>query len=362
MPIDIMNLNLSRNVTRTGVKHSIILFSFIFQTLPRVQKLMKQWQRKARAIPDQTLRQQALDSLAGKAFHCQGGAVFAAYPLNANLLRFIVAYQTMCDYLDNLCDRAGSTDGQAFRQLHRALLDALDPARSPVDYYKYYPFKNDGGYLKALVEECRRSLEQAVAYQEVQSQLIKLAEWYSSLQTAKHIHLEQREQVLCNWAKRQMADYPDLYWQEFAAATGSTLAIFALLRQAFMDNNQQRTYQLIYDAYFPWICSLHILLDYLIDQEEDRQGGDLNFVFYYDGSETVIERFTWLLSSCYQEIAGLPEYQFHRLVVDGLLAMYLSDSKVQLQGYEQLRRYLLNNGSTTAWRTYHLCCSVRRFL
>jgi len=357
-----MNLNRSKRMISTSVNRNIILFSFITQTLSQVQKLLGQWQIKARAIPDQNLRQQALDSLAGKDFHCQGGAVFAAHPRNTNLLHFIVAYQTMCDYLDNLCDRAGSTDGQAFYQLHRALVDALDFTSGPVDYYKYYPYKNDGGYLNSLVQVCRCSLGQAFTYEEVQPKLIRLAEWYSSLQVAKHIHPEQREQVLCNWVNDQRADYPDFYWQEFAAATGSTLATFALLREAFNNYNQPQHFQIIYDAYFPWICSLHILLDYLIDQEEDRQGGDLNFVFYYDSSQLMIDRFTYLLSSCYQKVAGLPESPFHQVVVDGLLAMYLSDRKVQLQGYDHLRRHLLNHASPTAWRTYHLCCWVRRFL
>jgi tetraprenyl-beta-curcumene synthase len=124
-----------------------MLGSFVIRTLPQVQKLLQFWQAKAQGIPDPTLRQQALDSLAHKAFHCQGGAVYAAYPRNAQLLEFIIAYQTMCDYLDNLCDRAGSTDGHAFKQLHQSLLDALDSNRNPTDYYKNYPYQDDGGYL-----------------------------------------------------------------------------------------------------------------------------------------------------------------------------------------------------------------------
>jgi tetraprenyl-beta-curcumene synthase len=50
------------------------------------------------------------------------------------------------------------------------------------------------------------------------------------------------------------------------------------------------------------------------------------------------------------------------MVVDGLLALYLSDRKVELQGYHSLRRQLLNQGGKRAWRTYHLCRTVRHFL
>jgi len=339
-----------------------MLFSFITRTLPDVQKLLQHWRGRAHKIPDPILRKQALDSLAGKAFHCQGGAVYAASPRHPQLLEFIVAYQTMCDYLDNLCDRAGSTDGCAFQQLHQSLLDALDPNRDSGDYYANYPYQNDGGYLRSLVETCRKNILCAPHYYQVQNEVIILAEWYSSLQAAKHIDIEQREQVLRRWADYHIANYPAFYWQEFAAASGSTLALFALMRQAFMGQNNSQIYRQLWDAYFPWICSLHILLDYFIDQEEDRQGGDLNFIFYYDNEAEMMERLTYILSQCHQKAAALPDGSFHEMVVDGLLAMYLSDPKVELQGYGKLRRQLLNHGSNRAWRTYRLCRTVRHFL
>lgn len=359
-----MNTTLSEFRSTRPLTHNkgSMLFSYVTRTLPEVQKLLQQWRIRAESIPNEMLRRQALDSLTNKAFHCQGGAIYAAYPRNSQLLQFIVAYQTICDYLDNLCDRAGSTDGSGFRQLHQSLLDALDPSRSRADYYENYPHQNDGGYLNVLVEICRQTLAAATQYHQVQPEIMVLAEWYSSLQVAKHIQVEQREQVLYSWANSHLANYPNLYWQEFAAASGSTLAIFALLRQSFMGSHDHEFYQELWDAYFPWICSLHILLDYLIDQEEDSQGGDLNFVFYYDDDVEIKKRLTTILSKCYEQVLALPELPFHEMVVDGLLAMYLSDSKVELQGYESLRRHLIEHGGNTAWRTYRLCRTVRRFL
>ena len=40
-------------------------------------------------------------------------------------IRFIVAYQTISDYLDNLCDRSTSLDPKDFSALHEAMKDAL---------------------------------------------------------------------------------------------------------------------------------------------------------------------------------------------------------------------------------------------
>ena len=54
-----------------------------------------------------------------------------------------------------------------------------------------------------------------------------------------------------------------------------------LLRSDFEKNDAEQ----IRNGYFPYIQGLHILLDYLIDQEEDKVGGDLNFCFYYENEK-----------------------------------------------------------------------------
>ena len=45
-------------------------------------------------------------------------------------IKFIVAYQTISDYLDNLCDRSSSLDPQDFAALHESMGDALSVERS----------------------------------------------------------------------------------------------------------------------------------------------------------------------------------------------------------------------------------------
>lgn len=339
-----------------------LLLNYITRTLPAVQRQLKEWRRHAEQIPDDTLRGQALSSLTGKSFHCQGGAVFAAIPRNDQLLSFIVAYQTLCDYLDNLCDRTGTVNGEAFYGLHQSLLDALDNNRPISDYYKRYPCGDDGGYITRLVQVCRQSLQGAEGLASVEGQARQLVEWYCALQVAKHLDPRIREDKLYGWAAAHLDSYPDLYWQEFAAACGSTLALFMLMREAFSSPGDQEACEVLLQSYFPWICGLHILLDYWIDQQEDRRGGDLNFTFYYTGQEEMINRISYLLKTCYRCCKSLPEKEFHEMVIHGLLAMYLSDQKIEQQGYGNLRRALLNQGGPETWSTYRICRAVRRFL
>ena len=73
------------------------------------------------------------------------------------------------------------------------------------------------------------------------------------------------------------------------------------------------------------------MLEYFIDQEEDSEGGDLNFCVYDTNEEKLIERLSNLLHEADKHTDGVPDKKFHRLNVRGLLGIYLSDGKVNDQ-------------------------------
>ena len=120
-------------------------------------------------------------------------------------------------------------------------------------------------------------------------------------------------------------------WFEFSACCGSTLGIFCLVACAFHDECSEDLVARVKDAYFPWVQGFHILLDYFIDQEEDRTGGDLNFCFYYKNNEEMVRRLEYFFHQADRSTSGLPHAQFHRMVNRGLFAIYLSDGKVEKQ-------------------------------
>jgi tetraprenyl-beta-curcumene synthase len=298
---------------------------------PALTRELARWLGHARQIPDPELRRQALASLADKRFHLDGGLVYAAQaPGHAPLLvPLVVAYQTACDYLDNLCDRSTSLEPGDFRALHASLQDALCPGAPAQDYYRLRRERDDGGYLRALVEVCQACCAALPSFRRVQPQALALSALYSELQVHKHIAPAEREGALLRWWQLHASAHPGLQWQEFAAATGSTLEIFELFFQATRAGLAPEAVAATHRAYFPWICGLHILLDYLIDLEEDRQGGDLNFVSYYPSHDEAVRRMGHFVERARREVAGLDNPAFHRLVVDGLLGYYLSDPKVR---------------------------------
>lgn len=327
--------------------------------LPEVNKELEQHRYFADRIPDAELRAQALDSMNSKKFHCQGGGVYAAANLENRhiLIPLIVALQTISDYLDNLCDRSTSLDPEDFRLLHQSMLDAVNPEAKLQDYYAFRCEKDDGGYLHHLVTTCQTQIVKLSSYNSVKKHVIELVTLYGDLQVYKHIRKELRESQLQAWWESHRDAYPNLQWNEFAAATGSTLGMFMLFLAASEENLSIQDAASIKNIYFPHVCGLHILLDYLIDQEEDHAGGDLNFCNYYDNDSLLVERLGTIVNRAREDVKQLPASRFHRLIIEGLLALYLSDPKVRHQAdVRDVSRKLMKNSPLT--RLFFLINSI----
>lgn len=105
----------------------------------------------------------------------------------------------------------------------------------------------------------------------------------------------------------------------------------------------------IKDSYFPWVQGLHILMDYFVDQEEDRQEGDLNFCFYYPSEARMIERFNHFIEEADASIEDMPDKKFHQMINRGLLGVYLADRKVSRQPtVRALARHLIRRSGGSA--------------
>jgi tetraprenyl-beta-curcumene synthase len=315
--------------------------------LPEVRAELCRWRDSAERMPDPELRKQALASIATKQFHCEGGGVYAAAnpEFRPVLLPLIVALQTISDYLDNLCDRSTSLDPADFRLLHRSMLDAVTPGAPFTDYYALRAERDDGGYLHALVRKCQTCVSVLPAYSLVMRDVQELVQLYGDLQVYKHIRRDLREPELLAWWQKHSPAYPELLWNEFAAATGSTLGMFMLFLAASDEKLTPEQAADIRAQYFPSICGLHILLDYLIDQAEDESGGDLNFCSYYESQDVLNERLSRMVQAARRASASLPFPRFHRMVVEGLVAVYLSDPKVRDQQRVRITARRLLKGS-----------------
>ncbi|MBZ9536058.1 tetraprenyl-beta-curcumene synthase family protein [Cytobacillus oceanisediminis] len=315
-------------------KMPLTLMSKVYlKVFPVVHQELNYWTQRAQNIPNSELRKQALASIKSKTFHCEGGSIMALIAMSKykEVIKFIVAYQTISDYLDNLCDRSTSLDPKDFSALHESMEHALTVGAEPSNYYRYREDQDDGGYLYDLAKTCRDILNKLENYSSIKEQLLELCRYYCDLQIHKHVIMEERIPRLKFWFEKNKNHVPKMEWYEFSACSGSTLGIFCLVSYAFRDDFDDSYPALIRDGYFPYIQGLHILLDYFIDQEEDKIGGDLNFCFYYENEEELFNRLKHFVTEADRHTNKLPHQKFHKLINRGLLGVYLSDEKVYKQ-------------------------------
>ncbi|MCY0879485.1 MAG: tetraprenyl-beta-curcumene synthase family protein [Firmicutes bacterium] len=313
---------------------------------PTVAEALTFWRAVARHIPHPELRAQALSSLATKHFHCEGGAIYGipSRDPDGRLIRFIIPYQTLCDYLDTVTDRGPSRDPANLRLLHQSLLAAVRPDEPLRDYYALHPFQDDGGYIAELVRACQTALGSLPGFSALQPWVEPFARRYIDLQVFKHGPPDTRVPLLTDWAARHGARQYGLSWGEMAAAAGSTLGIFALLHHALESSPDLSQANALVSLYFPWLAALHILLDYFVDQEEDREAGDLNFVSDYRSLDEAAARLSWLSRQVQIRTKALPDGTFHAFIAQGLLGFYLADPKVGRPPGAHARRILAHAG------------------
>ncbi|MGG3466429.1 tetraprenyl-beta-curcumene synthase family protein [Neobacillus pocheonensis] len=343
----------------------VTLMSRVYRKiLPAVHAELAYWKSRAEKIPNPELKMQALASIEHKTFHCEGGSILALTAVGQykKAIKFIVAYQTISDYLDNLCDRSTSLDPEDFAALHESMIDALVLDTEEKNYYRLREDQDDDNYLKDLSATCRAVLRDLPHYDLIKDYLLELCQYYCDLQIHKHVKKEERVPRLEEWFHHYQHRLPEMEWYEFSACSGSTLGIFCLISYAMREDFQASDAENIRKGYFPYIQGLHILLDYFIDQEEDIAGGDLNFCFYYENEEKLFKRLQHFVVEADKHTEFLPHKKFHQLINRGLLGIYLSDAKVRKQkNVRKLAKGIIKSGGWISYFFYINGLAYRSF-
>jgi len=330
--------------------------------VPAVTSQLREWRVHATEIPDEVIRRDALEALDRKRGNTHGAALFWTLP-NARsecLLRLLVTYQTMWDFLDCISESgAGAVQANGW-QLHLALVEALDPSRPISDYYALHPWRQDGGYLRALVEACRQYCRELPSFQKVRPVLVREA-MRAGVQAINHDpDRVGREAALEEWVAREYPSEHEVTWFELAGAAGAGLAIYALFVLASEPECTDADVSRACRAYFPWTSALATMLDSFVDQVEDRANGDHCYVAYYHTPEQATERIGRLVRRCLQETHTLRNSERHTLIASCMVAMYLSKDSARTTDMRARTRHLINAGGSLtkfllpilrAWRT-----------
>jgi tetraprenyl-beta-curcumene synthase len=285
---------------------------------------LRAWRGFARSIPDATLREDALGSLVRKRTHADGAALFSIIPRRRSpgLLRVLVAYEVVLDFLDDVNER--QADGGNGRQLHLALVEALDPGRSLSDYYRHHLWHDDGGYLRALVKTCRAGCEQLPGYPRLRRTLCRETARALVLGINHEREPQRRDSKLRLWADRECAGYDGASWFELSGAASASLTVHALLALAADGTSSESEIDAVLGAYFPWIAATSTMLDSYVDEAEDATLGGHSYLAHYPNREAATRRVGELVERSLADARRLDRGHRHAVIAACMIAMYLS--------------------------------------
>jgi tetraprenyl-beta-curcumene synthase len=304
-----------------------------------VSREVEVWCARAAEIPDAELRADAFQALRRKRGNINGAALFWTLPdqRNRDLLEALVAYEILADFLDCVSERGASLGIANGRQLHLALVEAFDPGAEMSDYYRYHDSGNDGGYVRMLVGRCRAHCAALSGYEELRPFLSRAASLSGVLAINHEPDPVRREQALQEWDGDRLAEHPERdpivrsehQWYERTAGASAWLTVLAMLALAVEPGRAARGAAQTYAAYVDWIAPAGAMLDSYGDIVEDAASGDHSYIGHYPTMEVAVERMGELLRGSRREARALPGGARHAVIVDCMIAFYLSKDSVR---------------------------------
>ena len=294
--------------------------------LPLVRRELSHWERRAQTIPDPRLREQAVATLRDERLNAEAAAVFATLVPRVRwpvLVPLLVAFQVMYDYLDTVGEEPVPDPMRDGVHLHAALAAALDPELPAVDYYAHHPYRDDGGYLDALVTRCRQALPALPAGAAALPHVRRAAARCGLGQSYTHAAMQEGDAALALWASRQ--DRAEGYhWWEMAAGAISSVGVFALLAAATDPRTTSAEAIRVDIAYFPPICALSALLDSFVDREPDAATANHSSFGQYATEVEAAERLGIIAAQAATAARRLRHGRRHGAIVAGVVGYYLS--------------------------------------
>ncbi|MGD1057128.1 MAG: DUF2600 family protein [Solirubrobacteraceae bacterium] len=306
-----------------------------FGVFPLLGREIRHWRGQAHAIPDPGLRRLALITQSSERGNYEGAAAYAVLvprAYRARVVRALVAFQTTYDYVDTLSEQPSQDPVANGRQLHLALLRALDPGSEHSDYYAHSTSGRDNGYIRALVQTCRDALRTLPSYTAVAQPALHAASMIVAYQSLNHEQATDGPRALAKWGAAVTPPHSGLHWWEAAAGGASSMTVFALIAAAAKPWLSAAETAATQEAYAPWISALHVLLDSLVDRAKDLEHGHHNLIDHYASPAEAASRLGWIAARAMQRAESLPDGAHHALIVAAMTSFYLSAPAVSAPG------------------------------
>jgi tetraprenyl-beta-curcumene synthase len=273
------------------------------------------------------LRADALEALDRKRANIDGAALFWIIPRrrSRDLLRLLVAYEVMADYLDGVSERGAHVGPANGVRLHRALVEAIDPRLAVSDYYRLHPWKDDGGYLRVLVGACRDLAPRLASYTTARPLILRGAQLAQEVLPLNHEpHPARRDAYLSEWAATRFPQGDGLEWFERTGAASAWLTILALLALAAEPDLEPQRVRETSAAYLPWVCLAGTMLDSYGDMAQDAASDAHSYIAHYPDTSAAAAQVGEVLARSATTVWRLPDGRRHAVIVACMAAMYLS--------------------------------------
>jgi len=340
--------------TRVGLALARASTRELIWGLRLVSREVERWRARAAQIPDSELRADALTALTRKRGNINGAGLFWTLPdrRNSDLLGVLVAYEILADFLDCVSERSAGLGLANGRQLHLALVEALEPGAEISDYYSHHHAGDDGGYVRALVESCRAHCAALPGYEEVRPSLSRAAGLSAVLAINHEPDPALRAQALQQWDADHVAEQPgrepaagrEHAWYERTAGASAWLTVLAMLALAAEPERASSGAAQTYAAYLDWIAPAGAMLDSYGDIAEDTAGGEHSYIAHYPSMEVAVERVSELVGRSRSEARALPGGARHDVIAACMIAFYLSKDSVRAPEMRHSTRKLRRAG------------------
>lgn len=323
-----------------GWRFLILAWRYWLAVHPLIRTELRRWRGRAGAISDASLRGLAFEAHAGKRGNLEGAAAFAVFvPVSARaaVVRSLVCFQAAYDYVDVLSEQPGDDTIASGYRLHLALVDALEPCVSRSDHYAHHASDEDAGYLQTLVAACGTLLQRLPSYGLTKRYAQEGARRIAVYQGLNNWGRGGDHRAYARWAVEETPIGTGLRWWETGAAAGSSLSVFAAVASAADASLRRDEARLVDDAYFPWIGSLHTLLDSLVDHDADVRQGLHSLVSHYDGKAEAAMRMGEIARRSIADAGRLRGGDGHQMIVAAMSCFYLVEPEAGAGGMAQVR-------------------------
>jgi hypothetical protein len=328
----------------------------------RVSREVARWRDRALAIGDAAARRDALVAEATKRPLTNGAAFFGTLTpqRDPGLLRLLVAFQTLANYLDVVSERDAREHGTRPAAWMGLMSCAVDLER-PWPPAGLLPSPADQGFVDALITACRAECARLPGYAAAHGVLALEVRRSGALDLEHEPEAGRRAELLRRFAVREYGDRHEMAWWELTAGAGSLLTAIVVMALAADERTTAEDVQRAADAY-RWVATCSALLDNYIDGVDDTINNTNNYLELYASRREAMDRLGELIDRSLREVAALRSRDRHVLIVAAMAAMFLSSDNLGSPSLRVSTRALVGRGGTLtrallpplkAWRTAH---------